>query len=84
MKKRLALVMAGAAVLLLAMAAPALARVDARAPRRRPHGWLLQLRGPPRRSPSPSYRFQDVEGRNGRHARPSSTTTRPPTTRPTT
>jgi hypothetical protein len=43
MKKRLALVMAGAAVLLLAMAAPALAmRADSSGV---PYGWLLQLRG---------------------------------------
>ena len=47
MKKRLALVMAGAAVLLLAMAAPALAvRADSSGV---PHGWLLQLRGAKRR-----------------------------------
>jgi len=62
MKTRLALVMAGAAVLLLAMAAPALAMrsVDAGVP----YGWLLQLRGA-KRMPVPSYAYRAWEARSG-------------------
>ena len=56
MKKRLALIAAGAVVLLLAAAAPALATRTADTGV--PYGWLLQLRGLKARSSMPSYTFQ--------------------------
>jgi hypothetical protein len=55
MKKRLVLVAAGTAVLLLAAAAPALAMRSASAGV--PYGWLLQLRGAKKTS-MPSYDFR--------------------------
>ena len=66
------------------VAAPALARVDARGADAAVHyGWLLELRAPTKTQSSPS-----TASRRGRRARasrrPSSTTTRRPTTRPTT
>jgi len=56
MKTRLTLVIAGAAVLLLAMAAPALARRAADGAV--PYGWLLQLRGPKASSSIASHSFR--------------------------